>query len=287
MVALHSTLGPSELHVSGPVTQVRGATVVNGALATAYENGDTVDGVVLATGNRILLKNQTSGAENGIYTVNASGAPTRATDFDAAGDMQRGFPIYVQEGTVNANTAWLHTTSATITVGTTALTFAQLGGPDAAHLSDAVDAHAASAITNTPAGAIAATTAQAAINELDTEKAPLAGPTFTGIVTLPKLVRSTQAPAYAASITPDVAVGENILVGTLTGAITVNAPTNPTAGQVITFVFTQDATGGRVVTWNAVFKVNWTPDTALNKVNTITFLYNGTSWLQVAGVTGL
>jgi len=47
---------------------VRVATTTNGALATAYENGDTIDGVSLVTGNRILLKDQTAGAENGIYT---------------------------------------------------------------------------------------------------------------------------------------------------------------------------------------------------------------------------
>ena len=54
------------------------ATTVNGTLSTAYANGQTIDSVVLVTGDRILLKNQTAPAENGLYTVNASGAPTRA-----------------------------------------------------------------------------------------------------------------------------------------------------------------------------------------------------------------
>lgn len=65
------------------------ATTANGTLATAFENGDTVDGIVLATGNRILIKNQSAPAENGIYTVNASGAPTRATDFDSWTEIDR------------------------------------------------------------------------------------------------------------------------------------------------------------------------------------------------------
>jgi hypothetical protein len=104
---------------------VRAATTVNGALATAYENGDTIDGVVLATGDRILIKNQTTGSENGIYTVNASGAPTRATDADTSSEVNPGLFVWVEEGTANADTAWVLTTNAPITLGTTALAFAK------------------------------------------------------------------------------------------------------------------------------------------------------------------
>jgi hypothetical protein len=106
---------------------VRVASTANGTLATAFENGDTMDGVTLATGDRILLKNQTAGAENGIYIVAASGAPTRATDANAAAELPQGFLVYVTAGTSNANTLWQHTTTAAITLNTTALTFAQLG----------------------------------------------------------------------------------------------------------------------------------------------------------------
>lgn len=83
---------------------VRVISTSNATLASAYENGDTVDGVTLATGDRILLAGQTTASENGIYTVNASGAPTRATDCDASGDISRGSVVPVQFGTANANT---------------------------------------------------------------------------------------------------------------------------------------------------------------------------------------
>lgn len=106
---------------------VRVASTANGTLASAFANGQTVDGVTLATGDRILLKNQSTGAENGVYTVNASGAPTRATDADSDGDLQ-GMAVMVEEGTANASTQWVLTTDVAITVGTTALTFAQFGG---------------------------------------------------------------------------------------------------------------------------------------------------------------
>lgn len=103
---------------------VRVATTANGTLASAFENGDTVDGVTLATGDRILLKNQSSGAENGIYVVAASGAPARATDADSGAELVNA-SVYVSEGTANADTQWTCSTNAPIMVGSTSLTWAQ------------------------------------------------------------------------------------------------------------------------------------------------------------------
>lgn len=105
---------------------VRAATTTNGALATAFANSQSVDGVALTTGMRILIKDQTSGAENGIYTVNASGAPTRATDADTTAELNAA-AVYVIAGTVNADKAFVQTANDP-TVGTTALTWAQTGG---------------------------------------------------------------------------------------------------------------------------------------------------------------
>jgi hypothetical protein len=107
---------------------VRAATTVNGALTTAYENTDVIDGVTLATGDRILLKNQSTGAENGIYTVNATGAPTRATDFDESAELERGVLVSVIEGTANANSVYQMTTAGPYTIDTTALTFVLVSG---------------------------------------------------------------------------------------------------------------------------------------------------------------
>lgn len=105
---------------------VRAATTTNGTLATAYANGQSIDGVSLVTGDRILLKNQTTGSENGIYVVAASGAPTRATDADATAEVD-GMAVYVTSGTTQHDTAWVETTDVP-TIGTTALVFQQFGG---------------------------------------------------------------------------------------------------------------------------------------------------------------
>jgi hypothetical protein len=107
---------------------VRAATTVAVTLASDLENGDTLDGVTLATGNRILVKNQATGSENGIYVVAASGAPTRSTDADVAAELTSNFAVFVEEGTVNADQGYVLTNDGAITVGTTALTFTQFTG---------------------------------------------------------------------------------------------------------------------------------------------------------------
>lgn len=105
---------------------VRVATTTNGTLATAYANGQTVDGVTLATGDRILLQNQTTQTDNGIYTVNASGAPTRATDADSSAELTMA-TVFVQAGTVNADKAFTQQ-AVNPTIGTTNIVWVQFGG---------------------------------------------------------------------------------------------------------------------------------------------------------------
>jgi hypothetical protein len=86
---------------------VRVATTANGTLSSAFQNGSAVDGVTLATGDRILIKNQSTASQNGIYIVQASGAPVRADDFDTTGnEVANGAIIPVQFGTVNGGSTW-------------------------------------------------------------------------------------------------------------------------------------------------------------------------------------
>lgn len=101
------------------------------------------------------------------------------------------------------------------------------------------------------------------------------------------LQRSSQSISFASTITPSATAGELVLVGTLTGAITVNNPTGAVVGQELTFHFQQDGTGGRVVTWGNNYKVNWTPTTTANLRNVITFIYTGSTWIQKSTAVGL
>ena len=113
--------------VTGLRTRViaRVASTANVVLASGLENGDTLDGVTLATGNRVLLKNQTTTSQNGLYTVVASGTASRDTEFDTISELA-GQLILVSEGTTNADTMYLCTTDTSATLGSSAITYTQV-----------------------------------------------------------------------------------------------------------------------------------------------------------------
>jgi hypothetical protein len=98
----------------------------NISIATGLENGDTAGGVTLVTGDRVLVKDQSNAAENGIYVVQASGQALRATDFDTATEVDSGDFIFVSAGTY-ANTGWVQTLKPA-TIGTDPLQFTQFSG---------------------------------------------------------------------------------------------------------------------------------------------------------------
>lgn len=112
------------------------ATTTNGTFATAFADGQVIDGVTLATGNRILIKNQTDQTVNGIYTVNASGAPTRSTDMDAGSEFPSAY-VFVEQGTVNADTGWVCTNNS-VTLGSTNIVWAQFSGAGTYTASDGI-----------------------------------------------------------------------------------------------------------------------------------------------------
>lgn len=104
--------------------------VTSTANVTISSAPSSIDGVTLSSSNhdRVLLKNQTTGSENGIYVFNGTGsAMTRATDADSSAEMTAGVAVGVEEGTANADTFWWLTTNNPITLGSTSLTFTQFG----------------------------------------------------------------------------------------------------------------------------------------------------------------
>lgn len=117
---------PTDVEIQSALRQwknsVRVATTAAGTLATSFAEGQTVDGVVLVEGDRILIKNQASGIENGIYNVSASGAPSRASDMEATTDAAS-VVVYVNEGTALADTVWACTDDSFTEVGVDAITF--------------------------------------------------------------------------------------------------------------------------------------------------------------------
>jgi hypothetical protein len=101
----------------------RVATTANVDLSSGLANGQTVDGVTVATGDRILVWKQTDAKQNGIYVAPASGAASRAADFDAPSEII-GAAVIVVSGTANANEGYIVTNGAVV-VGTNDINFTQ------------------------------------------------------------------------------------------------------------------------------------------------------------------
>ena len=103
---------------------VRAASTGNISLSSDLQNGDTLDGVTLATNDKVLIKSQSDNTQNGIYKVVASGTASRDPDFDTVDELA-GQMIIVKEGSVNADSFHLCTTDSG-TIGSAAITFTQV-----------------------------------------------------------------------------------------------------------------------------------------------------------------
>jgi hypothetical protein len=157
----------------------------------------TIDGVSLSVGDRVLVKDQTTQTENGIYVV-ASGSWTRATDADNTpdGELKGGDFTLVLEGTVNSGYGYVCSNTSAITIGTTNVTYSAFNAAKAVTAGTgltettpgtlAVDSstvqYRVSGVSDTEIGYLDGVTS-AIQTQLDA-KAPIASPTFTGTVTV-------------------------------------------------------------------------------------------------------
>jgi len=103
----------------------RVATTANIDLTADLQNGDTLDGITLATNDRVLVKNQTTTTANGVYKVVASGTASRDPNFDTVAELS-GQLVIIQEGSSNADTMWLCTTDNSGSIGAVTITFSQV-----------------------------------------------------------------------------------------------------------------------------------------------------------------
>jgi hypothetical protein len=104
------------------------ATTVNISISNDLQVGDVIDNVTLVAGNRVLVKNQNTASENGIYVVQPTGAAIRAADFDQPAEVDGGDFIFVTGGTINDNTGWVQTSTGVVTIGTDPIYFTQFSG---------------------------------------------------------------------------------------------------------------------------------------------------------------
>lgn len=98
------------------------ATTANIDLTADLQNGDTIDGVTLVTGDRVLVKDQSTASQNGLYTVVSSGNASRDTQFNTIDELS-GQMIVVNQGTANDNKIFLCTTNNTASLGSDSITY--------------------------------------------------------------------------------------------------------------------------------------------------------------------
>lgn len=211
--------------------ECRLATTANVNLASALANGQTLDGATIATGDRILVKNQTLPAENGIWLAPSSGAASRATDMDVFSEAFQAF-VSITAGSTNANTGWLSNSANTGTIGVTAIGFVRFSGSGS--LGTAAALNSGSADGELPTGSI------------------LKG-TVRGFTKQQYFARATLTDG--ASIAWDLDNAQKAKV-TLAGNRALANPTNMKDGGEYSLRVIQDATGSRTLSYGSAFK--WT-----------------------------
>ena len=101
------------------------ATTANVNLSNGLEAGDSIDGVTLVAGDRVLVKDQSTGSENGLYLAVSSGAASRDPEHDSIAELSGGL-VVVNQGSTNDNKIFLCTTDNTGSVGSTTITYTQV-----------------------------------------------------------------------------------------------------------------------------------------------------------------
>ena len=284
---------------------VRVATTGNITIATALNNGDTLDGVTLANGNLVLVKDQSTASQNGIYVVGSS--PARDDLFDAY-DEHPGALIHVEEGSTNADKLFHCTSNTGGTLDSTAITFVNIVPGSGGTVTNIATAGMASG------GAITSTgTITVSINgQSGLSASPVAADEFAiydASATTHKKITTTElfgsdvltatareytktqnfnmtALSDGANISWDLSQNQVASV-TLAGNRTLDAPSNQVAGATYILIVKQDGTGSRTLNTSAsAYKfpggTEPTLSTGANAVDILTFVSDGSSMLGVA-----
>lgn len=184
---------------------VKLATTANITLSGAQ----TIDGESAIAADRVLVKNQTTASQNGIYVV-ASGSWTRATDFDGSPstEVRAGDFTFVTNGTTQADTGWVLTTNGTITIGTTGLTFSLFtsGVVTAAGSSGELQFNSGGSFTGATGATYNAGTQVLTLAEL-----PLHSSTKLGYLSIPRVTSfEVSAVGKRVALTSNITVNPNV-----------------------------------------------------------------------------
>ncbi|MFA7238998.1 MAG: hypothetical protein WC091_02725 [Sulfuricellaceae bacterium] len=211
-------------------TYSNGASGVGATLTEVGLGALSVDGTTPSVNDRILVKNQASTFQNGVYTVTVVGSAgvsfvlTRATDYNIAADIDLGDQVFVSAGATLLGTTWTQNGTQNPVMGTNPITFAQTAGPGSYTAGNGITLTGTSFAINT-AVTVDLTTAQALSNK--TLTAPALGTPVSGVLT-----NCTGLPVAGGGTGAATFTDAGVLIGNGTGALQVT--TAGTAGQVLT-----------------------------------------------------
>lgn len=248
---------------SGTVTYNNGASGVGATLTISGSTLTAIDGITLTTNDRILIKDESTDANNGIYVYTSSTVLTRADDFDTPTEMGGGDFTFIQQGTIYNDTGWVMTDPVT-TVGTSTVNFVQFSG----------------AGTFTAGAGLTLTGTEFSVN-VDNLTTDISG----GNVVVKTSAQFTTPNIGAATGTSLTATG-NVAGGNLTTAGVVSATGNVIGGNLTTagaVVATGNVSGGNITTGADVV--------AVGNIDSTAGIFNGDGFglsnIPAANITGL
>ena len=261
--AVAASTGTLATMSGGTVTYDNGTAGVGATLTISGSTLTAIDGVTLSTDDRIVIKDESTSAHNGIYTYTSSTVLTRATDFDTPTEMAGGDFVFVQQGTLYNDTGWVMTDPVT-TVGTSDVTFVQFSG----------------AGSFTAGAGLTLTGTEFSVN-VDNLTTDISG----GNVVVKTSAQFTTPNIGAATGTSLTATG-NVAGGNLTTAGVVSATGNVIGGNLTTagaVVATGNVSGGNITTGAKVV--------AVGNIDSTAGIFNGDGFglsnIPAANITGL
>lgn len=191
----------------------------------------TVDGVALTAGTRVLVKDQAAAKDNGLYLVVAGGAWTRCPDADTSAKVTPGMLVQVERGAANADSAWQLVTDATITLGVSALAFEMVFGRTGvaagSYRSVTVDTYgrviAATNPTTVAGYGLTDVYTRPQVDQSLALKAPLFSPALSGIPTGPTAATGTNTQQLSTTAFVLDAIAKNSFVTSLSANTTLTA----------------------------------------------------------------
>lgn len=276
---------------------------LSGVFTYTSTGTNVIDGVTLALGNRVLVKNQSTTFQNGIYAVTTAGALgvagilTRSTDANTSGEFKTGDSIFITSGTANSNTTWAYTGIDSPNIGVDAITYAQTAGQGtvtsgngitvtglsvAIDTSVTVDKTTAQALSNktltTPVISTGLTASGSASNDFSGSSGTFK--TSTGVTTISGgqivLTRVVTAAGAVTVTSADYAVVVNKASGAST---TVNLPSGVTGTVFVIKDGKGDANTNNITVTPAAGNIDGSGTYVINSnYGSVTLVYNGTQW---------